>query len=149
MRRGEFVTISTHLFPHDATLAVLKARLDLEGIPYFMQDDHYVAIAPFESLAIGGVKLRTLARFEDRVKELMAEMAQQLPIPEEAVDPEDAAWVAERLHKSRQVQAKMNRWVPIIGGTILVLTLLGLLFQDLFRPAKVIRARSYSTQTLP
>ncbi len=144
-----FITISTHLYPHDATLAVLKARLDEEGIPFVMQDEHYVAIAPLESLAVGGVKLRTLAMFAPRVRELMQEMSTLPPVAEEDIDPEDAAWMAERLHKERQYRRQFNKWTPIIGGLILVLSLLGLLVKEFFTPVAPAHPSTYSSQTAP
>lgn len=149
MAQREFVTISTHLYPHDASLAILKARLDDEGIPFFMQDDHYVAIAPFESLAIGGVKLRIPSKFEQRVGELIHQMRNQPPTTEEEVDPEEAAWLAERLHAKRAYAQRLNKWAPIIGAVLVILSILGFLMKEVFSPATSRPPNSYSSQPIP
>ncbi len=149
MAQREFVTISTHLYPHDASLAILKARLDDEGIPFFMQDDHYVSIAPFESLAIGGVKLRIPTRHEARVAELIAEMQNQPPTQEEEVDPEEAAWLAERLHAKRAYAQRLNKWAPIIGAVLVILSILGFLMKEVLTPATSRTPNSYSSQPIP
>lgn len=149
MAQREFVTISTHLYPHDASLAILKARLDDEGIPFFMQDDHYVAIAPFESLAIGGVKLRIPTRHEARVAALISEMQNQPPIQEEEVDPEEAAWLAERLHQQRAYTKRVNKWAPIIGVLIVIISILGFLMKEVFTTAEPRTPSSYSSQPVP
>lgn len=149
MAQREFVTISTHLYPHDASLAILKARLDDEGIPFFMQDDHYVAIAPFESLAIGGVKLRIPTRHQARVAELISEMQNQPPIQAEEVDPEEAAWLAERLHQQRTYSRRVNKWAPIIGVLIVIISILGFLMKEVFTSAVLPTPNSYSSQPVP
>lgn len=149
MANREFTTISTHLYPHDASLAILKARLDDEGIPFFMQDDHYVAIAPFESLAIGGVKLRIPSRFENRVRELIHDMRNQPPVTEEEVDPEEAAWLADRLYKKRTYANRLNKWAPVVGVILVILSILGLLMKEVFTPAVSRTPNSYSSQPVP
>lgn len=149
MAKKEFTTISTHLFPHDGSLAILKARLDDEGIPFFMQDDHYVSIAPFESLAIGGVKLRIPSTYEVRVLELIEEMRDLPPVTEEEIDPEEAAWLAERLHQQRSYASKVNRWAPIIGVVIVILSILGVLIKEVFTPSTSRTPNSYSSQSIP
>lgn len=149
MAQREFVTISTHLYPHDASLAILKARLDDEGIPFFMQDDHYVAIAPFESLAIGGVKLRIPARHESRVIALISDMKSQPPVQEEEIDPEEAAWLAERLHAKRTYAQRLNKWAPIVGTVLVILAILGFLMKEVFTPATSRSPNSYSSQPVP
>lgn len=149
MAQREFVTISTHLYPHDASLAILKARLDDEGIPFFMQDDHYVSIAPFESLAIGGVKLRIPSKFEQRVGELIHQMQNQPPIQEEEVDPEEAAWLAQRLHQQRAYTKRVNKWAPIVGVLIVIISILGFLMKEVFTTAGPRTPNSYSSQPVP
>lgn len=149
MRKGEFTTIATHMYPHDAGLAILKARLTDEGIPFFMQDEHYVAIAPFESLAIGGVKLRIRTADEPLVRMLLSEMTPQPPITEEEVDPEDAAWIAERMHIQRQSRARFNKWAPILGVIMLLISLFAYLASELFTPTGPSRPKTYSTNPVP
>ncbi|MDP5168731.1 MAG: hypothetical protein NWR72_00680 [Bacteroidia bacterium] len=149
MRQRNFVTISTHLYPHDADLAVLKARIEAEGIPYFLQDQHYVAIAPLESLAIGGVKLRIFPESEGKVREIMTEMRTTPLALAEEIDPEEAAWMAERLHKERNYRARFNKWAPVIGAALLILSMLGILFKELFTTRSYSHNQSFSSQSLP
>ncbi len=52
----KFITIRT--FTHPTELAILRGRLELEGIEYFIQDELSVQIRPGYSNAIGGVKLQ-------------------------------------------------------------------------------------------
>jgi len=52
----KFVTVLTFTYPHEA--AVIKSRLESEGIICFLQDEFTAQINPFYSNAIGGVKLQ-------------------------------------------------------------------------------------------
>lgn len=135
MRHNDVVTISTHLFPHDANLAMLCARLDEEGIPYALNDQLYVTIAPLESLAVGGVKLRSLPAYEARIRELMAEMEGPKPkLSQHEVDPEDAAWLAERFFAPGFSRQRARRWAPTLVAIVLGVSLLGLVFRLLSSP---------------
>ncbi len=138
MRRIDFVTISTHLYPHDADLAVLRAQLEAEGIPYALGDIHSVSIAPLESLALGGVKIRIPAKYADRAAEIMAQIQIPVYVPPEEIDPEEVAWVAERLARQRQYNQQFLRWAPVIGGILFLLALLGVTLQKMMsQPASI------------
>ena len=54
--KQEFFTIGS--FEYVADVQVLKARLEAEGIPVFLRDEHILATDPLISSAIGGVKLQ-------------------------------------------------------------------------------------------
>ncbi len=149
MRHNDVVTISTHLFPHDANLAMLCARLDEEGIPYALNDQLYVTIAPLESLAVGGVKLRSLPAYEARIRELMAEMEGPKPkLSQDEVDPEDAAWLAERFFVPSSSQQWARRWVPTLVAIVLGVALIGLALR-LVAPPQHSSSSHISTPTLP
>jgi DNA-directed RNA polymerase subunit RPC12/RpoP len=52
----KFITVLTFTFAHEG--AIIKGRLESEGIPCFMRDELTAQVAPFYSNAIGGVKLQ-------------------------------------------------------------------------------------------
>jgi hypothetical protein len=51
-----FVTVFTAYYPHE--LAVIRGRLESEGIDCFVKDEMIAQINPFYSNAVGGVKLQ-------------------------------------------------------------------------------------------
>ena len=51
-----FITILTVTYPHE--LAVIRGRLESEGIESFAKDEMTVSVNPFYSNAIGGIKLQ-------------------------------------------------------------------------------------------
>ena len=51
-----FITVATFTYPHEA--AILKGRLESEGIECFLRDELTVQVYNFYSNAIGGVKLQ-------------------------------------------------------------------------------------------
>jgi type III secretory pathway lipoprotein EscJ len=51
-----FVTVKTFSYPHE--VAVIRARLESEGIECFVKDELTIQVQPFYSNAIGGVKLQ-------------------------------------------------------------------------------------------
>ena len=60
MENEKFITILTVTFPHE--VAVIRGRLEAEGITCFVKDELTVQVYPFCSNAIGGVKLQVLGR---------------------------------------------------------------------------------------
>lgn len=52
----QFKTIATFSYPHE--IVVLKHRLELEGIPYFFENEKTLEVAPFYSNALGGIRLK-------------------------------------------------------------------------------------------
>ena len=68
------VTIATFSQPTEAH--VLKGRLEAEGIPCFLGDEHIIAAQPFYSVAVGGVKLRVTEGDEQEAREMLARIQQ-------------------------------------------------------------------------
>jgi len=64
------VTIATFNQPTEAH--ILKGRLEAEGIPCFLGDEHIIAAQPFYSVAVGGVKLRVTEGDEQEAREMLA-----------------------------------------------------------------------------
>jgi hypothetical protein len=71
MHPDTLVTIATFTHPQEA--AVIRARLEWEGIPCHLKDEHTVQVHPFYSNAIGGVKLQVRAGEADRARALLME----------------------------------------------------------------------------
>ncbi len=61
---NDWITIATFTYPHQA--AILKGRLEEEGILCFLKDENTIAANPFYSNAVGGVKIQV--REDDGVK---------------------------------------------------------------------------------
>ncbi|MFD2245868.1 DUF2007 domain-containing protein [Pontibacter ruber] len=64
------VTIATFNEPTEAH--IVKGRLEAEGIPCFLGDEHIVAVQPFYSVAVGGVKLKVTEGDADEARAILA-----------------------------------------------------------------------------
>jgi hypothetical protein len=65
------ITVATFSFPHEAHLA--KMRLDAEGIPAFVADEHTINMQWLYSNAMGGVRLQVPAQFVEDAQRLLNE----------------------------------------------------------------------------
>jgi hypothetical protein len=79
-----FVTIKTFTYPHE--VAIIRGRLEAEGIECATQDEMMAQVNPFYSNAIGGVKLQVRERDLPKAIEILEEAgylkeADFLPIP--------------------------------------------------------------------
>jgi len=72
MEKEKIVTVLTVTYPHE--VAVIRGRLESEGITCFVQDELTVQVNPFYSNAIGGVKLQVLSRDLSRTIEILKEV---------------------------------------------------------------------------
>ena len=52
----DFVIVAVYTYPHE--YAVLRTILEEEGIRFIFQNETMVAVTPFYSNALGGIKLR-------------------------------------------------------------------------------------------
>jgi hypothetical protein len=66
------VTIATFTYPNE--LFVIKGRFDAEGIEYFTADENTIAVNPFLSNAIGGIKLNVREGDVNRALEILKEI---------------------------------------------------------------------------
>ncbi len=64
------ITIATFDQPTEAH--IVKGRLEAEGIPCFLGDEHIVAAQPFYSVAVGGVKLKVTEGDAEEARALLA-----------------------------------------------------------------------------
>jgi hypothetical protein len=67
-----FVTVAT--FTNAFNANVVKGRLDSEGIPAFIKDEHTVTMNPFYNGALGGIKLQVSQENEGEARRLLAEL---------------------------------------------------------------------------
>lgn len=65
------ITVATFGQAHE--LAVVRARLEWEGIPCHLKDEFTVQAHPFYSNAIGGIKLQVASEDVDRALEILVE----------------------------------------------------------------------------
>jgi hypothetical protein len=68
----DLITIKTFFYDHETIL--YEPKFQAEGIDYFLKDQKTVAIDPFVSNAIGGIKLQVHSEDEERGRELVAEI---------------------------------------------------------------------------
>ena len=71
MENEKFITVLTFTYPHE--VAIIRGRLESEGITCFVQDELTVQVNPFYSNAIGGVKLQVLSRDLSQAIEILKE----------------------------------------------------------------------------
>jgi len=51
-----FITIATFGLPQE--IAVLKTILEEKEIPHFFENETFIGVEPFASIALGGIKLK-------------------------------------------------------------------------------------------
>ncbi|HLT51569.1 MAG TPA: DUF2007 domain-containing protein [Arenibacter sp.] len=68
----EFYTLAT--FEYVADVQILKGRLESDGIPVFLRDEHTLNSDPMISHAIGGVKLQVYSSDRERAMEIYNEI---------------------------------------------------------------------------
>ena len=71
MDEEKLITVLTVTYSHE--LAIIRGRLESEGITCFAQDELTVQVNPFYSNAIGGIKLQVLSRDLGRTIEILKE----------------------------------------------------------------------------
>lgn len=68
----KFYTIASFDYPAD--VQILKGKLESEGIPVFLKDEHTLNSDPLISNAIGGVKLQVYTRDKKQALEIYDEI---------------------------------------------------------------------------
>jgi len=68
---SKLVTIRTFTYPHEA--AIIRSRLESEGIVCFLRDELTIQVHNFYSNAIGGIKLEVLATDAERALVILEE----------------------------------------------------------------------------
>ncbi|MDR0713783.1 MAG: DUF2007 domain-containing protein [Bacteroidales bacterium] len=73
MDANPFITVQTFTYPMQA--AIIRGRLESEGIECFVRDELTVQVHPFYSNAIGGVKLQVRKNDLEQAVEILKESA--------------------------------------------------------------------------
>ncbi len=74
----DFQTIAIFNYSHE--IVVLKHILDQEGIPYFFENETTLAVVPFYSNALGGIKLKVHINDFEKVQEILDSFNNNLTI---------------------------------------------------------------------
>lgn len=68
--QNTFVTIARYQYSSEAQ--IIKGRLEADGIEVFLRDNITIDTDPLVSNAIGGVKLKVLAKDEEEAREILS-----------------------------------------------------------------------------
>ncbi|MBP6181213.1 DUF2007 domain-containing protein [Flavobacterium sp.] len=74
----DFQTIA--IFNYSYEIVILKHILDQEGISYFFENETTLAIVPFYSNALGGIKLKVHPNDFEKVQEILDHLNNNLTI---------------------------------------------------------------------
>lgn len=80
------VTISRYSMSYEAHIA--KSRLDSEGIPAFIADEHTINMQWLYSNALGGVRLQVPEAYVEIARQVLEEDREQDLVEEQGVDQE-------------------------------------------------------------
>ncbi len=97
----DFVTIMTVTYPHE--VAVIKARLESEGIDCYLKDEMSVQVYNLASNAMGGVKLQVREKDREDALTILQEagyLKEEIHEPLEFSIPVDGFFSS--LHKNRK-----------------------------------------------
>ncbi|MDN3491776.1 putative signal transducing protein [Winogradskyella bathintestinalis] len=72
--QNTFVTIAQ--FQYSSEAEIIKGRLEFDGIQVFLKDNITIDTDPLVSNAIGGIKLKVLAKDEDEAKAILKSIQQ-------------------------------------------------------------------------
>lgn len=68
----DFITIAVFNYAHE--IAILKHRLNMEGIAYYFENETTTSIAPMYSIALGGIKLRIHPNDSEVVRRILNDL---------------------------------------------------------------------------
>lgn len=74
----DFITIAVFNYPHEIT--ILKHRLNLEGIPYFFENENAIGVAPMYAIALGGIRLKIHPNDAETVRAILKELDDDNPL---------------------------------------------------------------------
>jgi len=118
MENEKFITVLTVTFPHE--VAVIRSRLESEGITCFVKDELTVQVYPFYSNALGGVKLQVL---EKDLNQTVAILKETGYIEEEDLQPSAELPGINEHSDNQQVTSKGAEIIcPICGSEDVVTT---------------------------
>lgn len=68
----DFVTVAR--FSNSFDMHVVKGRLEADGIPCFVRDEHTISTQPFYDIALGGIKLQVQEKDVEAAKEILKDV---------------------------------------------------------------------------
>jgi hypothetical protein len=71
METDNYITVLTFTYPYE--VAIVRGRLESDGIECFVQDELTIQIHPFYSNAIGGIKLQVKESDLEQAVEILKE----------------------------------------------------------------------------
>lgn len=113
--QGDFVTIATFPYPHDPELTAFQARLTEAGLQYYVMDSHFLSVIPFDTQAIGGVKVRVPEEQLGRAQRVLDRLKAERPKPLEPMDEEDARWMMERKEEEIRQEKEGRKVLSVLG----------------------------------
>ncbi len=110
-RKPSFVTVAT--FASSSELAVIRAKLEYEGIETFVRDEILTQVVSFYSHAIGGIKLEVKAADEQWARQILQEAGIVKPPPEPS-----AFWLGwDKICRRLPYLRRMN---PVVAFMVLM-----------------------------
>lgn len=67
-----FITIAIFNYTHE--IEILKHRLNIEGVSYYFENEATASIAPFYSIALGGIKLKIHPNDRELVNKILDDL---------------------------------------------------------------------------
>ena len=118
MEEENLITVLTVTYAHE--VAVIRGRLESEGITCFVQDELTVQVNPFYSNAIGGVKLQVLSRDLSRAIEILKEVGYIKG--ENSASSNEPSYLDKHSNKQQIISEKPEIICPICGSEEVVKT---------------------------
>jgi len=118
MDNERFITVLTVTFPQE--VAIIRGRLEAEGITCFVKDELTVQVNPFYSNAIGGVKLQVLERDLNQAVEILKDTGYIKG--ENLLTSEELSLINEHSNNQDETEKRVGRICPICGSEEIVKT---------------------------
>lgn len=119
---AEFVTVAVFTLPHE--YAVVRARMESDGIHCFAMDESTVSAHPFYSNLVGGIKLQVPSGDVAHAREILMEAGVISEAPQEPVTNGEVWEDVTRLLKLPSVPSKALRPVAMFVVALVVITLI-------------------------
>lgn len=117
-----FTRIAVFTYPHE--LAVVRARLEHEGIRCITRDEHTVGAHPFMSVAIGGIKLLVPDADALQARLLLEEAGFDTDGAPPPVEPDPLEQVAARMHFPVLPPGAVRKLVLVLLGLLVLAAVL-------------------------
>jgi hypothetical protein len=122
---AEFVTVAVFTLPHE--YAVVKARMESEGIRCFARDEATVSAHPFYSNLVGGIKLQVLVADVEHAREILIASGTISEDPPESVTSGEVWADVAHLFKLPSVPNKALRSIALVLVALIIITLIMIL----------------------